>query len=140
VHEVVDTTVVVEVLHLPLLNAGSRPARAGLEGALDDVTLANVLQLHAYLRGAARHLDVGPIQHLHELPVELDDDSLLDIAGADHRKPRPPWRPVMTPDTPRSPWRCWPPVGPGSSRSSAIRRDDRPGRRPRSSSSRSRCS
>jgi hypothetical protein len=26
---------------------------------------------------------VAPVENLHELPVELDDDALLDVAGAD---------------------------------------------------------
>jgi hypothetical protein len=73
----------VQVHDLALLDAGSRPARAGLEGPLHDVALPDVLQLHADLRRPTRHLDVRPVQHLHQLAVQLDDDPLLDVPGAD---------------------------------------------------------
>ena len=83
IHEVVRVAIGVEVLRLAGLDARPRPAGAGLEGALDDVALAHVLHLHADLRRAASHLDVAPVEDLHELAVELDDDALLDVAGAD---------------------------------------------------------
>src|SRR4029077_12730304 len=84
IHEVEGVPVAVEVLDAALLDPGPRPARAGLEGAFHDVAAAHVLQLHADLCRSARHLDVGPVEDLHELPVELDNDPLLDVAGGDH--------------------------------------------------------
>src|SRR5436190_8169034 len=138
VHEVVDVAIVVQVLDLALLDPRARPARAGLEGALDDVAATHVLELHAHLGGAARHLDVGPVEDLHQLTVELDDHAFLDVPGVDHAGDRLPRLRVTTPGIRRSPWRCSRAAANRSWRSSATRRACHPGRPPRSSNSRTR--
>ena len=84
VHEVVVVAVAVEELDGALLHRRARPARPGLERALDRLAALDVAQRDAHLGRAAAHLDVVVVEDLPELAVELDGDALLEFAGADH--------------------------------------------------------
>src|SRR2546428_3644456 len=92
VHEVVVRAVLVEVLHVAVVEPRPLEAVAGLKGLLNQVAPANVAQLHAHLGTAAPELDVLEFDHLVEIAVELDRHAALDLAGRDHvslRGPRP---------------------------------------------------
>src|SRR6266545_5787033 len=84
VHEMEVRAVLVHELHGAVVEAGALEALAGLDRLLDEVTLADVAQLHAHLRAATAHLDVLELDDLVELAVDLDRDTALDLPGAYH--------------------------------------------------------
>src|SRR5262249_11367628 len=83
-HEVEVVAVAVQELHGPPVDLGPRPAVAGLERLLDRAALLDVAQLDPDLGRAAADLDVVVVEDLPEVPIELDDDALAQLAGADH--------------------------------------------------------
>ena len=87
VHEVEQVAVAVEVLHGPVLGADAAELGAGLEGALDGVSAANVAQFESGLGRATSDLDVFPVDDLVLVAVEFDDESALEVAGGDHLLP-----------------------------------------------------
>ena len=80
VHEVV-AVVLVQVLHVLLLEVDQLHLLAGAERVVDHAPLPHVLELGAHEGAALARLDVLEVDDGVGLPVELDLQSLLEFRG-----------------------------------------------------------
>ena len=83
VHEHELIAVLVDVLHLALLDVGLVERLAGAEGAVEHATGAQVLQLGAHERAALAGLHVLEVDHHERLAVELDLEAVAEARGID---------------------------------------------------------
>ncbi len=84
VHEDEVGAVVVEVLHVPLVDARGLDLHPGVEGLVDDLAAHDVLQLGAHERRALAGLDVLELHDGPELALEVEDEAVLEVVGRCH--------------------------------------------------------
>src|SRR4051794_21285855 len=90
VHEDVVGAVLVEVLHLALVDDSDIDLGAGVEGAVDDLAGQQVLELGADERATLARLDVLELDDVPQHAVEVEGHAVLQVVGGRHgsRTPR----------------------------------------------------
>ena len=84
VHEVVEMPVDVRVLHRPPLQPDVRDPLAGVEGPVEHGAGADVLELGPDERAAFAGLHVLKVDHLEELAVDVEDQTVPEIGRGGH--------------------------------------------------------
>src|SRR5215510_15240057 len=100
VHEVVPI-VLVEVLHMLLLEVDQLDLLTGAERVVDDASLPHVLELGAHEGATLAGLDVLEVDDAVRLPVELDLQPLLELRRRDLHKVMIPFVSGSWPGAPR---------------------------------------
>ena len=81
VHEDERAAVVVEVLHRPVFDVRFTELLARAEGSLDDLAVAEILDLGAYEGAALAGLHVLEVENRERFAVQFDAQSILEIRG-----------------------------------------------------------
>ena len=84
VHEDEVGAVVVEVLHVPLVDVRRLDLDAGVEGLVDDLAAQDVLQLGPHEGRALAGLDVLELDDGPQLALEVEDEAVLEVVGRCH--------------------------------------------------------
>jgi hypothetical protein len=84
VHEDVVLAVLVEVLHLALVDTGCLDLDASVERPVDDLAGQDVLQFGADEGAALARLDVLELDDRPQAAVEVEDQTVLEVVGGGH--------------------------------------------------------
>src|SRR5579862_2654836 len=87
IHEVVAVGVVVEHLHLPIVDGCSLELFAGAERTLQGRTVLDVLEAGADERGTLARLDVQELDDGPEVAVHDDGHAITEIVARNHDRP-----------------------------------------------------